>query len=81
MSAPLDRDEYPPCTMTVDEFCAHIRETFGRRDVRICAFRVRGVFKHSTLTTKRGELRGMRANKNQREACEEAMRAAGEGSV
>lgn len=64
--------------MTVDEFIADVRETFNDPDFRICAFRVRAVHAHSTLTKKRGEMPGMRANKIQREACAESVRVAKE---
>lgn len=80
-TAPLDKDGFPPCAMTLEEFVASIKESFGDRDYRICAFQVRAVFTHSTLTLKRGVIRGMRATKVQREACEASMRAAGEGGV
>lgn len=67
-NALLDRDGFPPCVMTVDEFCAHVRETFGHPAFRIVAFRVRG-YAGGTLTTRRGEMPGQRANKVQVEAC------------
>lgn len=66
-NALLDRDGIPPCVMTVDEFCAHVRETFGNSDFRIVAFKVRG-YANCTLTTRRGEMPAMRATKAQVEA-------------
>ena len=80
-TATLDKDGFPPCAMTLEEFIGSIKENFGDRDYRICAFQVRAVYTHSTLTLKRGVIRGMRATKAQREACEASMRAAGEGGV
>lgn len=72
-NALLDRDGFPPCVMTVDEFCAHVRETFGSSDFRIVAFKVRG-YGNGTLTTRRGEMPAMRATKVQVEACKRAMK-------
>lgn len=63
-NALLDRDGFPPCVMTVDEFCAHVRETFGHPTFRIVAFRVRG-YANMTLTSRRGEMPGERATKAQ----------------
>jgi hypothetical protein len=68
----LDSDGFPPCTMTPKEFCAYIKEIFDFPGARICAFRVRACRSHSTLSLKRGAMRGARATKTQREACAKA---------
>lgn len=64
-NAMLDRDGFPPCLMTVDEFCNHVRETFAHPSHRIIAFRVRSYTGYSTLTTRRGEMPGTKATKVQ----------------
>lgn len=71
-NAMLDKDGFPPCTMTVDQFCEHIRETFAHSDFRIVAFRVRG-YAGSTVTTRRGEMPGIRATKVQATACDKLL--------
>lgn len=62
--------------MTVDEFCAYIREAFSGRDLRVCAFKVRVVTENGTMTIKRSEMTGQRANKIQRDACKASILAA-----
>lgn len=54
MSTPiLDKDGFPPCTMTVEQFCTHLANTFGHADWRVVAFKVRCYNGTSTLTTAR----------------------------
>ncbi len=62
---PLDKDGFPPCVMTVDELCADLKEKFAHEDLRIIAFRIRAYCPGGTLTLKRGEMTGDRANKVQ----------------
>ena len=71
----LDRDGFPPCAITVDEFCSQLRETFSHPDFRIVAFKVRGYAPSITITSKRGEMRGRRATTAQIQACSRSIKA------
>lgn len=69
----FDRDGYPPCVMTLEQFIAHLREAFGSPDFRIVAFRVRGYCPGGTITSSRGTLSGRGANRVQRAAVEKEL--------
>jgi hypothetical protein len=75
-NALLDRDGFPPCVMKLDEFVSHIRELFDKPDCRIVAFKVRGFFGSSTLTTRRGDMHTIRVTKAQRAAYAAALKEA-----
>ncbi len=61
---------YPPCMMTVDEFCEHIRSTFTFDEtppnLRIIGFSVRAYNGLSTVTTSNGSISSERATLRQR---------------
>ncbi|HYB97538.1 MAG TPA: hypothetical protein VEC57_00195 [Candidatus Limnocylindrales bacterium] len=75
-NAQLDRDGFPPCVMTVAEFKEHLDRTFPGDGFRIVAFRVRGYCPGGTITSRRGEMPGLRANKVQVAACQAAWKRA-----
>lgn len=73
-NAELDRDGFPPCVMTVDEFCAHVRQLFAHKEQRIVAFKVRAYSPSVTITTRRGEMPGNKATKAQAAAVKAALK-------
>lgn len=72
----LDKDGFPPCTMTLDEFIAHLRDAFAHSDFHVIAFAVR-VYAGCTLTTRRGQMKTIRATPREVEACKRARASKG----
>ena len=70
----LDRDGFPPCTMTIDELCAYLRDFFACDNrSRVVAFKVRAYDGMCTQTLARGQMVGKRVNKVQAEAVKRAL--------